>query len=80
MPTMMQKLRPVVKAEKQLKRAQKSFARSIKPVRKARKLTLKDVAEAVDLTPPAVLNIEKGKSWNTATVAKIARLLDRTAA
>lgn len=70
----------VAELEEQLDVARKEAAKTIRRLREDRELSLRDVAPKVKLTPTSLLKIERGESWRTKTVERIARFYESLSA
>lgn len=62
--------------EEDTKKAQVQMARVLYLTRELAGLSLRDVAPKVGMTAAQISNIERGKSWKTKTVRRIARFYD----
>lgn len=70
----------VAELEQQLVVARKEAAKVIRREREDRELSLRDVAPKVKLTPMSLLKIERGETWRTETVKRIARYYESLSA
>lgn len=73
-------IQDVKQLEAELERRRKEIAATLKALRAQRKLSLRQVARKVRLTPTALMSIEMGDSWKTSTVARVVKFYERTAA
>jgi DNA-binding XRE family transcriptional regulator len=80
MPTMVDAVEVVRQMESELDVKRKEVAKALRTERLNRNLTLEHIAKRVRLTRASVHNIEKGKSWKTKTVLRVARFFDKAAA
>ena len=65
--------------EAELERKRKTIAADIAAERKKRSLSLRHVAQRVRLTASSLLEIERGDSWRTDTVARVVKFYEREA-
>lgn len=73
-------IQDVKQLEAELERKRREIAATLKAQRAQRKLSLRQVARKVRLTPTALMSIEMGDSWKTSTVARVVKFYERTAA
>lgn len=73
-------IQDVKQLEAELERKRREIASTLKAQRAERKLSLRQVARKVRLTPTALMSIEMGDSWKTSTVARVVKFYARTAA
>lgn len=73
-------IQDVKQLEAELERRRREIAATLKAQRAERKLSLRQVARKVRLTPTALMSIEMGDSWKTSTVARVVKFYERTAA
>lgn len=73
-------IQDVKQLEAELERRRREIAATLKAQRAQRKLSLRQVARKVRLTPTALMSIEMGDSWKTSTVARVVKFYERTAA
>lgn len=73
-------IQDVRQLEAELERKRKEIAACLKAQRTQRKLSLRQVARKVRLTPTALMSIEMGDSWRTSTVARVVKFYERSAA
>lgn len=73
-------IQDVKQLEAELGRKRREVAAALKSQRAQRKLSLRQVARRVRLTPTALMSIEMGDSWKTSTVARVVKFYERTAA
>lgn len=73
-------IQDVKQLEAELERRRQEIAATLKAQRAQRKLSLRQVARKVRLTPTALMSIEMGDSWKTSTVARVVKFYERTAA
>lgn len=65
--------------ERELAETRRAVARSLRYTRETASLSLRDVAPKVRLTPAALSNIERGESWKTKTIRRVAKFYDSAA-
>lgn len=76
----METLEVVRNLEAELMAKRREVGRALRERRNALNLTLIQVGNRTRLSPSALHNIERNKSWNTKTVAKVARFYERASA
>jgi DNA-binding XRE family transcriptional regulator len=78
--TNMESIERVRNLESELAATRKGVAKMLKAKRSELGLTIRQVSNRTRLAPTTIHNIETNKSWNTPTVAKVARFYVRAAA
>lgn len=66
--------------EAELERERKVIAADLAAERAKRGMSLRHVAQRVRLTAPSLLEIERGSSWRTDTVARVVKFYERECA
>lgn len=70
----------VAELEERLEVARQETAKTLRRLREDHELSLRDVAPKVKLTPTSLLKIERGESWRTKTVERLARYYESLSA
>jgi DNA-binding XRE family transcriptional regulator len=78
--TNMESIERVRNLESELVATRKEAAKLLRAKRSELGLTIRQVSNRTRLAPTTIYNIETNKSWNTRTVAKVARFYVRAAA
>lgn len=76
----MSSIEDVRQLEAELQRTRKTIAADLAAERARRKMSLRFVAQRVRLTAPSLLEIERGGSWRTDTVARVLKFYERESA
>lgn len=66
-----------VSLEKQLDAARQRTAKAIRALRETRGHSLRTIAKSARLSPAALSELERGRTWNSKTAAKVLRALGR---
>lgn len=66
--------------EKELADTRRSVARSLRVTRETSELSLRDVAPKVRLTAAALSMIERGQTWKTKTIRRVAQVYEKLSA
>lgn len=69
-----------MRMEQELVAMRKATAKVLRETRQAKRISLRKLANGVRLSPGALYQLERGKSWQSRTARRVARFLDRTAA